>query len=286
MAVSMRGPRAENQDNYLLIQPGGRAEYLLHEQAETRHIPGWGKQWWRLLLADGMGGHHNGREISETMIQLALDIKPVWEPGTLRQKLYTLHQQLRESFAQQHEQHSPGTTLVWVDVHISGLAVMAHVGDSRLYHWSAIQRTWRQATHDHTYQEFDWRVNTASPDSQSATSRPGLAQAMGYGSYGLLVDADGQRSPMFSPHLRLDLAQEMLPHARSHADIMRLRLQAGDALLLASDGLWATPQQTEPLLPPLNMLDTATGLDKLVWDTLAAEGRDNTTAVLLRPLKS
>lgn len=282
----MRGPRTENQDNYLLIQPGGKAEYLLNEQAETRHLPGWGKQWWRLLVADGMGGHRNGREISEALVQLALDIPPVWKTGVLRQILYGLHQQLRDRFGQQHERHNPGTTLVWVDVHVSGLAMLAHVGDSRLYHWVAARQIWLPATYDHTYQEFGWRADAQAPDNLPMTPGQNLAQAMGYGSYGLQTAAEGQEPPLFSPHLRLDLAAEMLPHARSHADVACLHLCAGDALLLASDGLWAIPHQAEPALPALEQIDTATGLDKLVWDALAAEGRDNTTAVLFRPLKS
>ncbi|EIJ35242.1 protein serine/threonine phosphatase [Thiothrix nivea DSM 5205] len=284
MAVSMRGPRAENQDNYLLVQPGGQAEWLVNEQLESRRITGWGNQWWRLLVADGMGGHRNGREVSEALVQLALEIRPVWEVSVLRQTLNHLHQQLLARFGQQHDQHSPGATLVWVDVHVSGLVMLAHVGDSRLYQWREGRQAWRQVTHDHTWQEFAWRV-----DAEAGSPLPqekGLAQAMGYGSYGVLANTDGARFPAFSPQLHLELAEEMLPHARAHADVTRLSLPPGDALLLSTDGLWATPGRDVPSLPSLNELDSSASLDTLAEDALAAGGRDNTTVVLLRPYAS
>lgn len=282
MAVSVRGPRAENQDNYLLVQPGGKAEYLLNEQAESRRITGWGKQWWRLLVADGMGGHRNGREVSEALVQLALAVRPVWDTSTLRHTLNALHQQLQARFGQLHDQHSPGTTLVWADVHVSGLVMLAHVGDSRLYHWQAVRQTWRQVTHDHTRQEFAWRTD-AEAAGRSPAQEKGLAQAIGYGSYGVLPNTGGECLPAFSPRIRLDLAEEMLPHAHTHADVTRLSLQRGDALLLSTDGLWATPGQDTPALPPLAALDSPPSLDKLTRDILAAGGQDNTTAVLFKP---
>lgn len=284
LVTSQRGPRPENQDNYLLIKSGGEAHYLLDEQPQSRTIKGWGKHWWRLLVADGMGGHRDGRQISEALVQQALNVRPQYDPIHLREQVFKLHAALQQQFRKEGDRHNPGSTLLWVDVHVSGLATIAHVGDSRLFHWSATDEEWQQLTHDHTQQEFDWRsADTAYVMGQEPTGKQhGLAQAVGYGSFGLLTNADGHRPLEFSTALRLDLVAELPPHASDHADVFSLQLQKGDALLLASDGLWSAPEQVgEPQLPPPQELVSATALDKLVWDILAADGRDNTTVVML-----
>lgn len=292
LAISMKGPRQENQDNYLLLAPGGGGECLSNGQTQPLQMTHWSEQWYRLAVADGMGGHQHGREIAEALVQALPNIKPQKNPALLREAVYGLHRQLLQQFAT-NDDHSPGTTLTLVDIHISGLVLVAHVGDSRLYHWkrgNGGQRCWQQLTHDHTQEEFDWRSlqgeealywHTPNPTDKQHT----VAQAMGYGSYGLLANAQGHRPLQFSDDLRLDLAEELPPHAQGHADVFSLRLQPGDALLLASDGLWAMPGKDSPRLPVPTELGSSDALGKLVWDALAADGSDNTTAVLFRSLR-
>lgn len=291
LAASMKGPRQENQDNYLMLAPGGIGNCLINEQFQSLKITHWGDQWYRFAVADGMGGHRNGREVAEALIQALPTIKPQKNPALLREAVYSLHRQLMQNFVTDDE-HSPGTTLTLVDVHISGLALVAHVGDSRLYHWKKGNHGnhhWQQLTYDHTQAEFDWRSSQYEEDiywqqPTAADKRHTIAQAMGYGSYGLLVNADGHRPLQFADELRLDMVQDLPPHAQAHADVFSLRLQTGDALLLATDGLWSIPDTDGPHLPSPSMLDSQTALERLLWDVLAAESRDNTTAVLYRSL--
>ena len=290
-AASMKGPRKENQDNYLMLSPEGIGECLSNGQVKLLAIPQWDKQWYRFAVADGMGGHQQGREIAEALVLALPTIKPQPDPLILRAALYELHRQLMRDFATDDD-HSPGTTLTLVDLHLSGSAVVAHVGDSRLYHWkkgNGSNRYWQQLTHDHTQAEFEWRSSQHEECSYwqqpTATDKQhAVAQAVGYGSYGLLTDTNGHRPLQFSDELRLDVIQDLPPHAQQHADIFALRLQPGDALLLATDGLWAMPDADCPHLPSPNTFDNQAALEKLIWDALAANGRDNTTAVLCRSL--
>ena len=253
-AKSYVGQRQENQDNYLIIEPDGQARYLKAGEREFAQVTDWPDFMYRIVLADGMGGHLFGREIAEALMDLllALPAQTTFDPALLREAIYTLHQQLLNRYQSVESARKPGSTLVMADIDIrDGRTLLVHVGDSRAYLQATNTDTLQKITWDHHTAEFDWR----EASSQAAELAPideqipyKLAQAMGFGSYGIVQQA-GQRLRQLSPHLRLDLANELPPNAQSHADIQCFYLKRGDLLLLASDGLWSgAPAQAIPLL--------------------------------------
>ena len=251
-AKSYCGQRQENQDNYLIIAPDGQAHYLKAGEREFAQVSDWPDYLYRIAIADGMGGHLFGREIAEALMDLllALPAQTAFDPAQLRDTVYTLHQQLLSRYQSVDSARKPGATLVMAEIDIrDGKTLLVHVGDSRAYLQAANTNTLQKITWDHHTAEFDWR----EASSQQADLAPineqhayKLAQAMGFGSYGLIAQA-GQRLRQLSPQLRLDLAEDLNPVAQSHADIRLFYLKRGDLLLFASDGLWSgEPHQAIP----------------------------------------
>lgn len=278
-ANSDKGSRPENQDNYLLITPDGTAQCLLEQSVHTWQQPNWSKQWWRLAVADGVGGHQNGREIAQQLVQMLSEIPPNFDCACMRASVLGLHTRLLKQFAI-NDAHSPGSTLLWVDIHQSGRCMVAHIGDCRLYHWQTDH--WQVLTHDHTSEEFDWRE---TPDFELSDKQNRVAQALGYGSFGLITTPGTTHRPLrFSEQVRLDLAKDLPTHAQSHADVFSFYLEPSSGLLLASDGLWSMPDTLRPIwLAPAD-LRQANQLSKLIWDSLSAnqddDTGDNATALL------
>ncbi len=206
---SERGGRSRNEDNYLVCREGqvryrkGDSEEV--KEAETRGV--------LLAVADGMGGHRDGDLASTAAVQAMsrLFARPPEEEDSehvLLDHVLTCHRRLRRRAAE----HGPvrmGTTLTaaWV---LRGELFWVHVGDSRLYVWRQGQLS--RLTRDHTRGEF------ARRDGRSIGDDGGyLAQNFVYGSRG--IGDDNQ--------IRLDPG----------VDSGRVRLEAGDRLLLCSDGL-------------------------------------------------
>jgi serine/threonine protein phosphatase PrpC len=281
-AKSYLGQRQENQDNYLIIAPDGQAHYLKAGEREFAQVSAWPNYMYRIAIADGMGGHLFGREIAEELMGslLALPAQTAFDPAPLREAIYTLHQQLLSRYQSVESARKPGATLVMAEIDIrDGRTLLVHVGDSRAYLQAAATDTLQKITWDHHTAEFDWReassqaANLAPIDEQIPYK---LAQAMGFGSYGIVQQA-GQRLRQLSPHLRLDLADELNPNAQSHADIQCFYLKRGDLLLFATDGLWSgEPHQA---IPPF----TEEGLDdylrQLAEHAQQTNSQDNITLV-------
>lgn len=284
-ADSLRGRRKENQDNYLLLTPTGNAQYLLNERPTTVSVPNWSSRFYRLAIADGMGGHAHGREVAQSLIEtlLTLPAQTKFQATALRQQLLAIHQQLYRQYTQDQGQHS-GSTLLMADIcRFTGKFILAHIGDSRAY---LIRANGLQAlTFDHTLAEFDWREAVAHQASlpypvPEKTHR--LAQAMGFGSYGLIME-QGYRPRQFNTQLRLDLATELPPAAQTHADIQIGQLKSKETLLLASDGLWSG-QHFDWLALAKPELTLEQYLHRLTQAAFDHNSQDNISAVLLRHL--
>jgi serine/threonine protein phosphatase PrpC len=281
---SQIGQRSENQDNYLLVKPDSSSHYL-HNECKTngQHIH-WQQDIYRLAVADGMGGHQEGRQISQALIQQLMQLVPQINSCRLKKNLNRIHQKLRTQFATT-EENSAGTTLVMADVYKDGRTVIANVGDSRAYLWR--NNRWSCLTYDQSLHEYNWRDEELDDEiyQQIVRTKQTLSQAMGYGSFGLIRDRDGSKPLQFSQKLRLDLSDDLAVEKQSHADIFTLKLQRGDAILLASDGLWQaqTIQKTEDiLLPPPEQLNNQDKLRHYFLDNIIKSGsRDNITAVML-----
>ncbi|MGV6808552.1 MAG: PP2C family protein-serine/threonine phosphatase [bacterium] len=287
-AESICGLREENQDNCLLITPhyraneqkiAAKATRLEKAERKTIDLAHWQQPYFRLAVADGMGGHEGGQQIAEALIKALCDLPPQRKPSILRDKITAIHERLLAHYAQDHLR-SPGTTLVMADIQASGEAVIANVGDSRAYVWR--EQRWQQITYDQTLNEYDWRDDTLEGEVYNPQEKSHrLAQAMGYGSYGLIKNEYNYRPRQLNRHLRLDLAEE-LPTDKQHPDIFTLKLAKGEALLLASDGLWSVPAGKSPLvLPPPKDLATQDGLQGFLQKVQENGSSDNMTAVML-----
>lgn len=89
------------------------------------------------ILCDGMGGHENGEVASQLVCQVLSEfINQNWNGGVLSDDLFQTA--LDEVFRKINEFdndsfHKMGTTLTFLCLHQGG-ALMAHIGDSRIYH--------------------------------------------------------------------------------------------------------------------------------------------------------
>ncbi len=288
VAESERGLKEENQDNFLLLEPDGTLSRLRDQQVQEDINLNLKQGIYRLAVADGMGGHDHAREIAEAVIEGLFNLPLLLSPEALREALFQLNAHLMKCFGS--GDRSPGSTLVMADVCAQdGRAVIATVGDSRALLWR--DNRWTTLTYDHVMEEYDWRDGLMDDITRSFTlygKSNTLAQVMGFGSFGLVVDRYGQRPKVPTKDLRLDLVEELRAEAQSHADLFNLQLLPGDALLLASDGLWGVPSDLP--FPPVP--DTCEAeilscyLQSMIRDTVGHLGcRDNVTLVLLKNLR-
>ena len=235
-AISHRGPRAENQDNYLVIHADGQYEQLKNEEIKKGTIENWPQGHIRIAVADGMGGHNNGRQAAEAVIDALLQLEYQSEPEALQKALFTLHDELFEQFHQGAK--TPGSTLVMVDISPTGKALIANIGDSRAYlHHNA---QWKLLTKDHTALEFAYRdgeIDTELYAKNRIINTNHIAQALVFGSSGIIKNSEGIKNTQHLQALRIEIEEN---------DIFIQQLEQGDVLMLASDGLWSGVEQYIP----------------------------------------
>ena len=228
IAASDRGPRDENQDNYLIISTQGQYEYLLNEKKQSGKLDHWPAGFFRLAIADGMGGHNNGRQASEAVIQALLKLEFQKNPEPLRDELLKIHNKLFDQFHQ--GVRTPGSTLVMADIDPDGNAVIANIGDSRAYLYQNAK--WKLLSRDHSEAEFAYRDKEISEQDYANsllqnTNR--IVQAMIFGSSGIIADSSGIKHKQHLQELRVELEK----------DVLTQQIKAGDVLMLASDGVWS-----------------------------------------------
>ena len=283
LAVSKKGRRAENQDNFLIIRPqkgGGQARYLKNQKPVDLQVGAWPPTHARLVVADGMGGHAHGREMAEAVVENLLTVPPCQSPVEMRAAVINLHQTLTEFFPGKGDK-SPGSTLVMADINLSSRqAVLLNIGDSRAFLLRGKKR--RQLTYDHHSAEFAWRDGELARDDYEIQLNAGarrLAQALGYGSVGIVKEADGYKPLRFMRPVRLDLKEDLPYTLAAHADVFTLKLRNDDLLLLATDGLWsAAPDGLWPAVAS-GILNHQEGLENLAENALQRGAHDNITVV-------
>ena len=258
-ARSERSARPANEDRYLVVRLD-RATTPLATNIEPEQLTYVAAQSaWGLAVADGMGGHAAGEVASTLALGLALQLAQHgarWyvdigeaEARELIDRAGRIIRQVDRKIAERG-QHSPewsgmGTTLT-VAVLYGDRAFLYHVGDSRAY--VLRQDHLRRLTRDHTIaQELADARLIASDEVGRHHTRHLLTQAMGRG----------------------DVAVE----------VQQFRLEDGDRLLLATDGL--TDVVAEDALKRLLAHGSAqTACAALVERALKAGVRDNVTAVV------
>ncbi|MGK7943249.1 MAG: serine/threonine phosphatase [Microcystaceae cyanobacterium] len=233
--------------------------YLEHNN-KTRNLQSKGLY----IVCDGMGGHASGEVASAMAVETLTDyFQNHWKESlpseeVIREGIFQTNQTLYNVNQGNASSGSGrmGTTLVMAllqDTH----AVIAHVGDSRIYR---VNRKWglEQLTVDH---EVGQRAIENGVDPDIAYSRPDAYQ----------------------------LTQAIGPHENHYIqpDIRYLHLQEDTMLLLCSDGLSdnnLVEDYWESYLLPLISANQSLemGLQKLITLGNQKNGHDNITAILVR----
>ncbi|MCX7815177.1 MAG: protein phosphatase 2C domain-containing protein [Tepidimonas ignava] len=208
-----------------------------------------------VVVADGMGGYNAGEVASRLCcdgLRAALTYAPADAPAAQRlQDALGSANHTVWAHAQQHPaQRGMATTVVAVLLSPNAHAVVAHVGDSRLYRLRQGQLALLTRDHSLVQQHID-----------AGLLPPELARAAGYRN--LVTRAVGV-GPML------------------WADVAEFDLAAGDTLLLCTDGL--TDALDDPAIAAVlrahGPLDEAA--QRLVQAANEAGGRDNISVALVR----
>ncbi len=215
-----------------------------------------------LLLADGMGGHTHG-ELAATLtlqtmgslFQKAASPSVVEPAAFLDELIYTSHLALHKYRSQYRLPDTPRTTIVVCLVQ-DGQALWAHCGDSRLY-WLRSGRILARTT-DHSHVEKLVAMGRLSPH-----------QRMQHPDRNKLYNCLG------APTLPIITKSAIAP------------MQAGDHLLLCSDGLWGSIPEHE-LAYRLSVLPLDEAVPEMVRSAVQIGGKngDNVTALALNWLEA
>lgn len=232
--VTDRGTvRSENQDVWAAFVSDG-------DSANARHAG--------LVVADGMGGHHGGREAAEAAVEAA--VARLREGGPPPQAIESAVHDANAAVAGVRDLvgGEPGTTLV-VAVVDGGRVLIGNVGDSRAYLLRS--RTLEQLTLDHSWVAEELRAGRIRPE-------------------------DARHHPRRNVITRAVMGNPVEP------DMTTIDLQAGDTLLLCTDGVWE-PLSDQDIVDFLSDAGPLLrDLERLCEAALEAGGRDNVTAVAAR----
>jgi protein phosphatase len=218
-----------------------------------------------VVLADGMGGHGHGDvaaamavDVARTCLESGRMLLATFAAGPSprgRQRIRSLlgravklaNEAVLERARREPDKHGMGSTLEVV-VLAGGEAFVAHVGDSRSYLMRGGEV--RQLTRDHTMAEVMRRA-------------------------GSLSDEDARMSPM-----RSVLSNAIGAAGTAAVDHVHVKLEAGDRLLICSDGLYDyfTPRE---LGAGATIDELEEAVDKLIADARAGGGHDNITGILI-----
>jgi serine/threonine protein phosphatase PrpC len=226
--------RPENQDNFLLIDTHGEARFLRAQREVRQQVPGWPQGHARIAVLDGMGGHGQGREAAEAVVDGLLSMPACDTLGELSALLDALHSGLQLHFGGDDPARRPGTTLTLLELRHGQSALLFHVGDSRMYEIVA------------------GRIMPLTVDHVPATAFA-MAGLLGEGEWWQQVHGEhrSQISQAFilgnafaNPALLDDPLFALTPlhlpgYLRHLPDRRALELHPGATYLLATDGFWA-----------------------------------------------
>lgn len=217
---------------------------------------------WLFAVADGMGGYEGGEIASRLVIDTlqefvrrnVMDAETTWpfkrRPElSLDENVLAVGTQLAQKVVVQHQTPKlaqMGSTLVALLVH-DGEAVVAHVGDSRIYRLR--DGVVEQLTHDHSvYGEMMRRSNGDLPPKDRVPFGHLITRAIGT--------------------------------ERADAEVQTVPVQPGDVFLLCSDGLYEV-LSTETIASVLASHAPEAACQELIAQAYAAGSKDNITGVVV-----
>jgi serine/threonine protein phosphatase PrpC len=218
------------------------------------------QQFGLFVVADGMGGHANGQDASRLAIQTMIDfmLPRISNKGQLSDEEF---QQLvadgvqaanQAVHARNLEEHADMGTTMTTALVVSPMAYVANVGDSRTYLYRESQGL-SKVTHDHSV--------VAS-----------------------LVDAGIIKADDIYTHPKRNQIYRSLGEKQMvEVDTFKVHLQAGDKLLLCSDGLWdmvRDPLIQQVLGKPAGDLDQTS--QDLIKAALQGGGEDNVSVIVVQ----
>ncbi|MEA2477113.1 MAG: family protein phosphatase, partial [Actinomycetota bacterium] len=203
------------------------------------------------VVADGMGGHVAGDVASATAVEV-LDERSssmrASEPSSLESAIKEANVAIFKKAQSDAALRGMGTTCTLLMIDGSN-AQFAHVGDSRAYLFR--QGKLSQITEDHTL--VNRMVAEGRIDEDEARHHPQrsvITRALG-------VDSDVQ------------------------VDLVSLRLEDGDRILLCSDGLTTMLENPDVSQVLSNENDPQAAAENLIHAANAAGGEDNITAIVI-----
>ena len=254
--------RPNNEDAFLGLQFDPREVHHLGAAGEGRT----GNLDFAFAVSDGMGGALAGEHASRIAVQKITTLLPrcylqsaagleVGFPDVLQELFGEVHLELAR-LGRSYEECSgmeATLTLCWFT---PWRMYFGHIGDSRIYYLPASAGTIRQLTHDDTH--VGWLLRNGKINERQARSHP-----------------------------RRNVLQKALGGGNQFVDpqVGAVAYQTGDIFLLCTDGLVEGLYDTHlvELLrsPEASQLETNLA-EKLVEESLARNGRDNITALVVR----
>jgi protein phosphatase len=205
------------------------------------------------VVADGLGGHNAGEVASSSAV--ARIGEEYYSPSNhtriepaLRQAVQAANLRIHELTHLHPEYRSMETTLSAVAI-AGAQAYIAHIGDTRIYHWRAGGLT--QLTSDHSEAAELVRMRILKPER--------------------VRDHPGRNT------LTRTLGSRLIPRP----DYLRRPVQAGDQLVLCTDGLWSEIEDAE-ISEILGDTPPAAACQILLERALVRECQDNVSVQVVR----
>lgn len=206
------------------------------------------------VLCDGMGGHENGEVASQLVCQVLPEyIKKNWDGGIFTDELF--YSALDEVFQKINEYDSDsfrkmGTTLTFLCLHKGGV-MMAHIGDSRIYHIRPSEHLIIYKSRDHSLAYDLFLAGEISYDELTTYKKNVITRAI---------------MPNMGESIKADIA-----HATD--------IKPGDYFLLCSDGMLEEMNDKE--LVDLLSEDTTDEIKRETLIEKTKHNKDNHSAILV-----